>query len=589
VDSEAAPTTRVSVRSAGLIASLSLVWGFVWFTVSGHDDCHITYWASYSLAEFGEIVNYSGARVEQSSSLLHTLSLALLAKLTPWTIPTLGFFLGVACSWLAVFRMARFAGELGLKVSLTGIAATAASGPWLYWAMGGLETSLVALLLLEFVISSVRIHRGQQSCHGAGTVLLLLAIVWVRPEGYFVVAAGLIGISLARYPLGGQSSARPWLTMLAIATACFALTSAWRHSYFGGALFPQPVEVKFDGAVGGRELSEGFGYLLDALKRPDIGLAALVALGGAVVSWRRGERPDLEAAILILLPGAYLGFVVSVGGDWMEASRFVAHVWPLLGLLFLFGLSSFENPRFALAASSVTLVAAALSVALIAGRESAGTTLPKLMQVDPLLVEESGEEFSWTERARLGNARDVLFFAELDQVVTAAVSDEQRTAPVKILSGQAGMLMYHLAVKHHGEFEFIDRFALSSKHLIPLVAPCKLPGGHYGLRLKSETFFRCIKKLGREDLFPDIIFDIRVHHMKSAKKRGMKVLHRQSGNIVSWMEPGQANLIFRKKVPAFEFVAVRKELYPRLRLAVAQKEFAWDKRRLEALDPASGS
>ena len=582
---EASSETRDLARKAGLVATASLIWGFLWFTISGHDDCHITYWASYSLSEFGEIVNYSGQRVEQSSSLLHTLVLALGNLVTPWSIPTLGFFLGLLCAWLAVFRLIFFSRALGGSTSPTALAVCALSGPWLYWAMGGLETTLVSWVLLEFAIAVHQTARDELSATSPRAVAVLLAMVWVRPEGYFVVASALVGVILARHFLAGEQKGRgAHLKLLAISTALFALTTAWRHSYFDGALFPQPVQVKFDGAVGNRELTEGFRYLWAALKRPDVGATFLVTLGLGGLAFKRGGRPQVDQVCAALIAGAYLAFIAAVGGDWMEASRFLVHAWPLLALLFLLGMKQLERQVARHVIAGVLVLATVWSTAGIAGEESAGSTLPKLMQVDPILVEESGEEFAWTERARLGNIRDVLFFEELDLAVSALIeADAAGGKPIKILSGQAGMLMYHLAVKHYGKFEYIDRFALSSLHLIPLVKPCKLPGGHYGLRLKTETYFKCIKKEGRDDLFPDLIFDIRVHHMKSAKKRKMKVVHHQHGDITSWRYPGKAGAVFKEKVPAFEFVAVRRE-HAKLVPPIEPRKFNWNARKAEALD-----
>ena len=52
-----------------LIASGMTLVGLLLFSSTGHDDAHITEWAAYSLARFGEILNYNGQRFEQSSSL----------------------------------------------------------------------------------------------------------------------------------------------------------------------------------------------------------------------------------------------------------------------------------------------------------------------------------------------------------------------------------------------------------------------------------------------------------------------------------------------------------------------------------------
>src|SRR6185437_14310633 len=63
------------------------------FPASGNDDTHITYWAAHALAEYGRIVNYNGAAIEQSSSLGLVLLLALVERVAyvapPWSAPFL--------------------------------------------------------------------------------------------------------------------------------------------------------------------------------------------------------------------------------------------------------------------------------------------------------------------------------------------------------------------------------------------------------------------------------------------------------------------------------------------------------------------
>ena len=63
--------------------------GLRYFVSTGRDDSHITYWPAYTLAHFGDILNYNGERVEQSSSLLHVLVLATFHKLTGVDVVTL--------------------------------------------------------------------------------------------------------------------------------------------------------------------------------------------------------------------------------------------------------------------------------------------------------------------------------------------------------------------------------------------------------------------------------------------------------------------------------------------------------------------
>ncbi len=53
----------------GLCVIMAIAVGLVIYTSTGRDDAHITLWPAYTLAERGEILNYSGERLEQSSTL----------------------------------------------------------------------------------------------------------------------------------------------------------------------------------------------------------------------------------------------------------------------------------------------------------------------------------------------------------------------------------------------------------------------------------------------------------------------------------------------------------------------------------------
>jgi hypothetical protein len=68
-------------------ALVLVVVGLTLFPASGRDDIYITYWAAHTLSEYGQILNYEGLRVEQSSSLLHVLLLSVLHLSTHVDVP----------------------------------------------------------------------------------------------------------------------------------------------------------------------------------------------------------------------------------------------------------------------------------------------------------------------------------------------------------------------------------------------------------------------------------------------------------------------------------------------------------------------
>ena len=89
--------------------------GLALFSSSGKDDSHIAYWPAYTLAQFSEILNYNGQRVEQASSLPLVLTLALARCVTGVALPTLGPILSIlfgAICLILVYRLTlKFAPE----------------------------------------------------------------------------------------------------------------------------------------------------------------------------------------------------------------------------------------------------------------------------------------------------------------------------------------------------------------------------------------------------------------------------------------------------------------------------------------------
>ena len=94
----------------------------------GQDDKYITYWPARTLAEHGEILNYNGIRLEQSSPLSLVLLLAAAYKATPFSMPMVGYLVsltGAALTGLVAIRLARRMG-LGAR---GGVAAAVLTAP----------------------------------------------------------------------------------------------------------------------------------------------------------------------------------------------------------------------------------------------------------------------------------------------------------------------------------------------------------------------------------------------------------------------------------------------------------------------------
>ncbi|MEK7816714.1 MAG: hypothetical protein AAB281_00500, partial [Actinomycetota bacterium] len=113
----------------------------MFFSSTGRDDSYITYWPAYTLSNFGEIINYNGDRVEQSSSLSQTLFLALANKTSGLDMVLLGklssIVFGIACL-IVVYRLAL---KINKKIALTAAFLAGTSQFLVYWSFSGMETT----------------------------------------------------------------------------------------------------------------------------------------------------------------------------------------------------------------------------------------------------------------------------------------------------------------------------------------------------------------------------------------------------------------------------------------------------------------
>lgn len=83
----------MAATAGGLvIAALSVAL----FGASGRDDPYITFSAAEAIRDAGGLVNINGDPVEQSTTLLLTVLLALLSSVVPVPVPELGWLIGLA-------------------------------------------------------------------------------------------------------------------------------------------------------------------------------------------------------------------------------------------------------------------------------------------------------------------------------------------------------------------------------------------------------------------------------------------------------------------------------------------------------------
>ena len=552
--------------------TLMLLWGGLIYVSGGRDDAHITYWAARTLARQGAILNYNLDRVEQSSSLLHVLLLAGLTRATGLALPDLGLALSIAGGIVAVVGAWLLARRLDPgRAWIAPLLLVAV--PYLpYWSFGQLEASLAAALmsLLPVALDDSLDERRRP---GSDTALIALSAAYtlIRPEGGLVLLTGT-GLAAAGLWWCRRRSASetppPWrrpAARIGIATALsLAAVTLWRSWYFG-RLVPQPVSAKA-GGLRLDTLSEGVVYLLRSVSwlPTMLALAILLALGLAGAWQARGpgaERRRVTLVFIAALVCAQLGFTIATGGDWMEGARFLVPVLPLLAAGAVAGLARWPR-RHAGTATALILALGLAQTLTFTAASSTGTPLwGALRQRGEVRQALRGEQpwVSWPEWANRVNLRDVPLVVALDPWIRALLRSTGQPR-LTVLSGQMGMVPYHLAGRFPGALRLIDLRGLVTRDLTDcrLTADRRrgrggLAGLSYGRALRMRGALASVCAIAE----PDLVFGPSTPgRLAEVAAAGYAIVYRQEGAIDAAQGLGAARSIDA-------FIAVRRHLLTR--------------------------
>lgn len=564
---------------AAIVAFLAL--GFGLFCSTGHDDSHITYWAAESLRRFGQIVNYNGDRVEQSSSLFHVVLLAILSAVTRVQLPTLGpitSILGGVAAIAVTARLARLAAPDAPQGAPL-LVATAESV--IHWGFGGLETTLVSALAAWFVYEVARYHddpSGRRLARAAAATLLYAAS---RPESPLVigcviaVALALAGYRRYRFQAAGSYAAalrRP-MNLALCAAASAAVLFGFRRAYFG-AYFPNPVYSK----VPGLAVFDGISYLATSLFPGALWIIPGVYYGVRHALRRALTDPEapVAAALSAAFAVAYLAFILLVGGDWMRAGRFLAHAFPLLAVVSVIGATArLKQARWARLAIAVAVLMNLGGTLDLAFSESNGRPVWTTPGLRAQVEERTGHRgYSWFELSNVVHLRDTTVTAEMIDLLRV-IREKAPDRKVVIMSTQAGMVPYHAALSNYGSFRFLDVCSLSTRDFIACpTAKQLLDGSRFGLTLSYETYFGNAARLASAcgTPRPDIIFSVVPRRdLPIVKRNGYVIYYEQRGPI-----RGERSRE-RTTADAFlsdQFIAVDAQLLKQIGLT-AKERYTW--------------
>lgn len=191
------PRPTLAWSLAALAPCLLIVLGTLLVGSGGHDDSHITAWSAYALVEHGGLYNHNGVLLEQSSSLLHVLVLALLYGATGLALPTLSVLTSAAFGVATVLMAQRLGHRIDPALALPAGLLTATSPYILYWSFGGLETTMAAFGAIWLVAAVTRfMDEGPTRPATWGAVGALAFVLLTRPEAPFVCACLFLGTSV---------------------------------------------------------------------------------------------------------------------------------------------------------------------------------------------------------------------------------------------------------------------------------------------------------------------------------------------------------------------------------------------------------
>jgi arabinofuranosyltransferase len=305
-------TSGWAVVGLSALVHLALCWIFRGFVT---DDAWISVRYAENLANGeGFVWNPGGPRVEGFSNPL-LVAVEALAAAAGWSAPgtarVLGVAGGLACVVLVYAGGRNVVGERAARIASL---LTACSAPFALWAVGGLETLMVALVVTAGTLEVARRDGGRVLRAAA----LFALLPWLRPEGLAVVAAVVAigeGPGLVRAATRGRALWRAAL-LGGVPLLSQALLEAVRLGLYGH-LLPNSVLYK-SGAGDGLTVLDKF---LDQALLPTV-----AAIAGAVILSGR-------ARLLVVPPVVYVLGSVDTLDSANAYSRFFMPVWPLLALL----------------------------------------------------------------------------------------------------------------------------------------------------------------------------------------------------------------------------------------------------------------
>ena len=309
-----------------LAVALGLLVGLAYVNRFIQDDAYISFRYAQHLAQGDGLVwNVGEPPVEGYTNFLWTVLLAVPEKLG---LDPVAFANGVGLlcfvgALLATYALARqFFAQRAL--ALLAVIVLGTNLTFSHYATGGLETMLQTLLMtaaLALLIGMWTARRWTPRGLAGLSVLLALAVMTHPDSALLGIVVGPIALG---YSLRAARSGRDRLARAAALVGPAALIggawAVWKLAYYGD-LLPNSLYAKVGAAL---PLDRGLFFVL-------VFLYASLLLPIGLVGLASVRRLDARRWALLGVVGLWLGYVIRIGGDFMEF-RFMVPILPVLAV-----------------------------------------------------------------------------------------------------------------------------------------------------------------------------------------------------------------------------------------------------------------
>jgi arabinofuranosyltransferase len=238
----------------------------------------------------------------------------------------------------------------------------AAMGPIAYWAIAGLEATAYASL--AFIATLAGLIGGRYAIV-SGVLFFLAALAHPDAVVLFAPVSGYVLLKARR-----DGTWREAFGLILAFAVPFGLYWIARWAYFG---YPMPNTFYAKDTFSWEHIEDGFAYMRSFAPLAGY-FAAFLILRGLM----KGLRDRPQASLLAVQLGLWLAYMLYVGGDFMELSRFLVPILPAFALLLQeSGWIVATQARFRKTAFGVSgAIAVAASVLWVSGMDFTNARVP---------------------------------------------------------------------------------------------------------------------------------------------------------------------------------------------------------------------